>query len=59
MDRDQPRSPELFQALRGLWTFDEWVRQPNYPPGVHRHRTAEDMYRQEDAWEKANVRALQ
>ena len=54
-----PGDPELFRAIRQVWGFSERACRAHFPPGVHRHRSADDMERLRDEWEDANLRALE
>ena len=55
----EPGDAELFRAIRQVWGFSERACRARFPPGVHRHRSADDMERLRDEWEEANVRALE
>lgn len=62
MDDDiwrEPGSPELFRAIREVWEFAERTIQPRFPPGVHKHRSWEEMEAQRERWEAANFEAYQ
>ena len=39
----EPGDAELFRAIRQVWEFSERACQARFPPGVHRHRSADDM----------------
>jgi len=54
----EPGSPELFRAIRSLWSFSARVFPRRFPPGVYKHRSIEDAQRQREIWEEANFRAL-
>ena len=50
----EPGSPELMEAMRASWSFAQKTMQPRFPPGVHRHRSIEDLWAQEERWDQAN-----
>ena len=42
----QPGDPELARAIRGTWDFARRTLEPRFPPGVHKHRSAEEAERE-------------
>jgi hypothetical protein len=46
----EPGDPELFRAMAGLWEIARRTRRRRYPPGVHRHRSIEEMQRVQEDW---------
>ena len=59
---DEPwheRGPELFAAIRNVWTFAARTVQPRFPRGVYRHRSIEEMNAQDERWAQANFDAFQ
>lgn len=38
-----PGDPELYRAVRRVWTFGARNRRPTRRPGVHRFRMIEDL----------------
>ena len=55
----QPGDPQLFQAMRSTWDFGWRVMRPQFPPGVHKHRSIEDAELLRQRWEDANFEAYQ
>jgi hypothetical protein len=45
-----PGDPELFRAMAGLWEVAWRTSRRHYPPGVHRHRSIEEMQRVQEGW---------
>lgn len=54
-----PGDPALFQAIHRVWSLGSATLQPRFPPGVHRHRSIEEMNQLDDAWDEANFLAFQ
>jgi hypothetical protein len=52
-----PGDPELYRALRRVWSLHHRTLQPRFPPGVHRHRSIEDMNALQDRWDAENFAA--
>jgi predicted nucleotidyltransferase len=50
-----PGDPELYIALARLWEASRRMRPRQFPPGVYKHRSMEDMNRQQDEWDAAFV----
>lgn len=55
----EPGSPELFRAIKNVWEFAELTVQPRFPPGVYKFRSIEEMKKNKEVWERANVDAYQ
>ena len=53
----QPGDPALYRAMRRLWDLHQRLFQPRFPPGVHRHRSIEEMNAVQEQWDKANFEA--
>ena len=51
-----PGDPELFRAIKAVWEFSARVAPRRFPPGVYKHRCAEDARRLREQWERDNVR---
>lgn len=52
-----PDDPGLWSRIAALWDFsDRLAPKKSYPPGVHKHRSVEELNRQRDAWEAAALR---
>jgi hypothetical protein len=49
--------PALFRALRQVWGLAHRTLRPRFPPGVHKHRSIDDMNRLQECWDDANFRA--
>ena len=54
-DRNDPR---LFRAIQNTWEFAQRVTQPQFPPGVYKHRNVEEAEELRQVWEKANFAAF-
>jgi hypothetical protein len=54
----RPGDPELYQALRTLWTTSRRLAPRRFPPGVYRHASVESMNRQRDEWDADFIAAL-
>jgi hypothetical protein len=54
----KPGDPELYRALAALWDTSRRLRPRQFPAGVHRHRSMEEMNRQRDDWDREFVRSL-
>ena len=52
------RGPELFDAIRRVWSFADRTVQPRFPRGVYRHRSVEEMNAQDERWAQANFDAF-
>lgn len=52
-------SPALARAIRGVWAFGTRTLRPQFPPGLHRHRSFEDAQEMDEAWERERFRARQ
>lgn len=50
----EPGDPKLFEAIRSTWDFARRTLQPHFPPGVYKHRSIEELWKQEEEWDKAN-----
>jgi hypothetical protein len=53
-----PGDPALYEAIAGLWTFGARIQGRRFPPGVHRHRSIEDLNATVGRWEQEHVDAL-
>jgi hypothetical protein len=53
------RGPELHAAIRRVWEFAAKTVALRFPPGVHRHRTIEELDAQTERWAEANFAAFQ
>lgn len=61
MKRDrgyEPGDPLLARVIEGIWTFGERTAGLRFPPGVHRHRSVEEMNALTDRWARENFEAL-
>jgi hypothetical protein len=52
-----PGDPELYRALAALWRTARQLHPWQFPVGVYRHRTIEDMDRQREEWRAQRIRA--
>jgi hypothetical protein len=53
----RPGDPALYRAMRNVLGLAHRTLRPRFPPGVHKHRSIEDMNAQQQAWDDANFRA--
>jgi hypothetical protein len=42
--------PALFRAMAALWEIGRRTRTRRYPPGVHKHRSIEEMQVVQEQW---------
>jgi hypothetical protein len=49
---------ELFDAIAALLETGRRTMPRRFPPGVHRHRSIDELDRQVDAWQQADVDRL-
>ena len=54
----EPGSDALDAAIRSVWAFSEQTCPRHFPSGVHKHRSIEGIWAQEERWEQANFEAL-
>ena len=52
------RGPELFAAIRRVWTFADRTVRLRFPHGVSRHRSVDAMNDQDERWAQANFEAF-
>ena len=50
----QPGDPLLYRAIAQVWEFGRRVVPRRFPPGVHRHRSIEELDRTVEAWSIAD-----
>ena len=53
----RPGDPALYRAIRRVWGLAHRILQTRFPPGVHKHRSVEDMDECRRQWEDANLEA--
>lgn len=49
--------PALARAIRGVWAFGSRTLRPQFPPGLHRHRSFEEAQTAAEEWERARFAA--
>jgi hypothetical protein len=49
----RPGDPDLYRALARLWETARRLQPRQFPCGVYKHRSMEDMNRQRDEWDAA------
>jgi hypothetical protein len=49
-----PGDPLLYHAIAQVWAFGRRVVPRQFPPGVHRHRTIEELDQTVEAWSLAD-----
>jgi hypothetical protein len=52
-----PGDPALYRAIRHAWALGHRTLRASFPPGVHKHRSIEDMDAAQREWDDANFRA--
>jgi hypothetical protein len=50
--------PGLFRAMRATWELARRTTAPRFPPGVYKHRSADDADALRERWERANFEAF-
>jgi hypothetical protein len=48
----------LFRAIRATWELARRTAAPRFPPGVYKHRSADDADALRERWEHANFEAF-
>ena len=51
-------SNELLRAIAATWSRAAWMAPLRFPPGVHRHRSIQELNATTDAWGLANATRL-
>lgn len=51
--------PVLAGVIKGVWDFGERTARLRFPPGVHRHRTLDELNARTAEWASENFRAFQ
>jgi len=46
----RPGDPALFRAMARLWEIGVRTSRRCYPPGVHKHRSLEEMQAVQETW---------
>ncbi len=52
-----PGDPDLFRAIRTVWTLAARMSQARFPPGVYKHASIASADALRDAWEQARFDA--
>ncbi len=52
-----PGDPTLYQVIASLWAAGARMQARQFPPGVHRHRSIEDLDALVDRWQQEHVDA--
>ncbi len=50
-----PGDPALFRAIEGLWTAGMRTQGRQFPPGVHKYRSVEDLDAQVQRWQQEHI----
>jgi hypothetical protein len=53
-----PGDPQLYRAIAQVWAFGRRSVPRQFPPGIHRHRTIEDLDRAVESWNAADFERL-
>ena len=54
----EPGSDSLIRAIAATWSRAAWLAPLRFPPGLHRHRSIEELNATTDAWGLANSARL-
>ena len=46
----RPGDPVLYRTMAALWDIGARTSRRRYPPGVHKHRSVEEMHRIQESW---------
>jgi predicted nucleotidyltransferase len=49
----EPGDPDLYRTIARVWTFGQRTGRRRFPPGVHRHRSIEELDLQTARWNEA------
>ena len=52
----EPGDPSLYRTMARLWAFGQRTAGYRFPPGVHRHRSVEELNAQTAMWSAERVR---
>ncbi len=55
----KPGDPELYAAIAALWRLGARTGRRRFPPGVHKHRSIEQLNATRERWAQANFDARQ
>ncbi len=50
-----PGDPALYAAMAGLWELGARIQKRRFPPGVHRHRSVEEMDASVEQWHRQHT----
>jgi hypothetical protein len=50
----RPGDLDLYRAIAQVWAFGRRTAPRRFPPGVHRHRSIEELDRQVEEWSVAD-----
>src|SRR6266498_3731370 len=51
----EPGDPDLYRTIARLWAFGQRTSRRRFPPGVHRHRSIEELGAQTARWGEAGT----
>ncbi|MCA1583413.1 MAG: hypothetical protein LC791_01110 [Acidobacteria bacterium] len=51
----RPGDPALYAAMAGLWEMGTRIQKRRFPPGVHRHRSVQDMNAAVEQWHREHI----
>lgn len=54
----EPGTPELWRAIRLVWSFAARTCPQRFPPGVYKHRSLGEAQRLREVWEEENFQEL-
>jgi hypothetical protein len=57
--RRLPGDPLLYRAIATVWASGRAANPRQFPPGVYRYRSIEEMNRASEQWEAEHIAALQ
>lgn len=50
-----PGDPALYAAIAGVWEAGARLQRRRFPPGVHRHRSIQDLDALVEQWHREHV----
>lgn len=51
----KPGDADLYRAMAGLWDLGARTQRRRFPPGVHRHRSIEELDAAVERWQQEHV----
>jgi hypothetical protein len=51
----EPGDAELYRTIARVWAFGQRTNRRSFPPGVHRHRSLQELNAQTERWSEADI----